>query len=200
MVDPTDMTKFDRSTEDLEELILFCVAVAGKTASIIASKMDIFLSCERAKVSPFEKIRRMIKSHSLMMNLQYAKLGKYGILSETYKGLATSGIDLRTCSLEELERFKGIGPKTSRFFVLHTRPNQRIACLDTHVLAYLRSLGYSIPKGAPSGKRYMEIEQIFVKYAEKLGKTTAELDLAIWNELSSRSGTGVTVEESLGIK
>ncbi len=197
MVDATAITKFDRTTEELEELILFCVAVAGKTASVISKKVDQFLATERADVSPFAKIRSMARTHSLMLRLQQAKLGKYGILYETYLGLATSGIDLRTCSLEDLEKYRGIGPKTSRFFVLHTRPKQEIACLDTHVLNYLRGLGHSIPKGAPTGKRYLEIEKIFLTYAKSLGKTPADLDLAIWNEMSSRSGTGESIKSAM---
>lgn len=200
MVDPTRITNFDRTDDELEELILFCPAVAAKPAKEIAAKIDKFLLCEQAKVSPFEKVRRMAKAHSLMLNLQYSRLGKYGLLSKCYRRLAACDIDLRVCSVSELEAFDGIGPKTARFFVLHTRPKQRIACLDTHVLAYLRSLGHDIPKGTPTGKRYLQIEKIFLDYADASGKTPADLDLAIWNEMSKRSGTGVTAKDALNLK
>jgi thermostable 8-oxoguanine DNA glycosylase len=189
MIDPTDITKFDRTDDELEEFFLFSVAVAGKTAKVITKKIDQFLSLERENVSPFEKIRRMLSSYSLLMNLKRVKLGKYAILTECYKKIALSQIDLRTCSLEDLEQFKGVGPKTSRFFVLHSRPDQKIACLDTHILSYLKDLGYDIPKSNPTGNRYLKIEQMFLEHAKSLNRDPAELDLAIWNERSVRSGT-----------
>lgn len=188
MVDPTDVTKFDRTDAELEEYLLFCVAVAGKTAKIIAQKLDQFLSLERGEGSPFEKIRRMSSCHCLGTNLQAVKLGRYSVLGPCYKALATSGINLRTCTLEELESFPGIGQKTSRYFMLHTRPNQRIAALDTHVLQYLGRLGHNVPKSTPTGERYYELERIFIEHADSLGRDIAELDLEIWNENSVRSG------------
>lgn len=188
MVDPTDVTNFNRSEAELEEYLLFCVAVAGKTAKIIAQKVDQFLALERGADSPFEKLRKMISSYSLGLNLQTVKMGKYSTLVPCFKALATSGIDLRTCSLQELEAFPGIGPKTSRFFVLHTRPNQRIAVLDTHVLQYLGRLGHDVPKTTPNGKRYYELEKTFIELADAQGRSIAEMDLSIWNENSKRSG------------
>lgn len=190
MVDPTDITNYHRTDEQLQELLLFCVSVAGKTAKVIALKLEQFLSLDREGGTPFEKIRRMVQVHSLGTNLQHVKLGRYSTLSNCFSMLAKSNIDLRTCSVDDLEKFPGIGPKTSRFFVLHSRPDQRIACLDTHVLSYLRDLGHDIPKGAPSGKRYKAIEQIFIAHADELGRDIAELDLSIWNEYSKRSGAG----------
>ena len=188
MVDPTKITDFCRSDNDLQEFFLFTVGVAGKTASVIAVKIDQFLKLDRSDITPFEKIRRMSRTHSLGMNLMYVKLGKYAILTDCYKQVVNSGIDLRNCSIEDLEKFPGVGPKTSRFFHLHSRPNQVIACLDTHVLSYLQELGHSVPKSAPSGRKYMELERIFLSHARDLGRDPAELDLAIWNQRSKRSG------------
>lgn len=188
MIDPTDVTKFDRSQSELEEYLIFCIAVAGKTAKVIAQKIDQFFALERGEASPFEKIRRMIANHSLGLNLHAVKLGRYSILGPCFKQLASSSIDLKTCSIEELEKFPGVGPKTSRFFVLHTRPHQRIAVLDTHILSYLGRLGHDVPKTTPNGKRYFELEKAFIKHADELGRDIAELDLSIWNENSKRSG------------
>lgn len=188
MIDPTDITKYDRTDAELEELLLFCVAVAGKTAKVIAKKVEEFLELERGDGSPFEKIRRMAKVHSLEMNMQHVRLGKYSTLAPCFKLLAISGIDLKTCTCEKLESFPGIGPKTSRFFILHTRPNQRIAVLDTHVLQYLGRLGHDVPKTTPTGRKYAALEKVFIEHADSLGRDIAELDLEIWNENSTRSG------------
>ena len=188
MVDPTKITDFCRSDKDLQEFFCFTVAVAGKTASVISVKIDQFFKLDRSDITPFEKIRKMARTHSLGMNLRHVKLGKYALLTDCYKQVVNSGIDLRTCSIEDLEKFPGVGPKTSRFFLLHSRPNQDIACLDTHVLSYLQELGHSVPKSPPSGKKYAELEQIFLSHAKDLGRNPAELDLSIWNQRSKRSG------------
>lgn len=188
MVDPTDITDFCRSDEDLQEFFLFSAAVAGKTAKVIAQKISEFLALDRSDVTPFDKIRAMVRTHSLGMNLRYVKLGKYSILSDCYRQVVIDNIDLRTCSVDELEKLPGVGEKTSRFFILHSRPNQELACLDTHILSYLEELGHSVPKSQPTGKKYAELEQIFLSHAKALGRNPAELDLAIWNERSKRSG------------
>lgn len=192
MIDPTRITKFDRTEAELEEMLLFCVAVAGKTAKTIAQKVDDFLKLEGSKRSPFEKIRCMAGGDQtrLVENLKAVKLGRYKILSQCYSLLAASNINLKTCSIDELEDFPGIGPKTSRFFVLHSRPKQQIACLDTHILSYLRGLGHKTPKSTPSGKKYRRIEKVFVQHAASLGRDIAELDLEIWNKASSKRGKG----------
>lgn len=196
MIDPTTITKYDRTDAELQELLLFTVAVAGKTAKTIAQKLDGFLKLDRSDGSPFEKIRRMADSYCLGTNLQEVRMGRYSVLGPCYRALATSGINLRTCSLEELETFPGIGPKTSRFFVLHSRPKQRIAVLDTHLLSYLGELGYDVPKTTPSGKKYFEIERIFIEHADFLNRDIAELDLFVWNQRSARSGRRETVLSS----
>ena len=96
-------------------------------------------------------------------------------------------IDLETCTAEDLEAIPGIGQKTSRFFITHSRPNQNYAILDTHILAWLKSLGYNdIPKSTPAGKRYQEIEQLFLFEAKKRNVSAADLDLQIWKERSKK--------------
>tara|TARA_B100000614_G_scaffold262909_1_gene300500 strand:+ start:74189 stop:74791 length:603 start_codon:yes stop_codon:yes gene_type:complete len=200
MVDPQFITDFNRSDYDLEEFALFSVAVAGKTASQIAKATEKFIQMERRGETPFEKIRLMKRNHALTMNIQSARLGKWSLLSACYDKMAHSGIDLRTCSLEELEELPGIGPKTSRFFVMHSRPNQKIAALDTHILSYLRDQGFDTPKNSPSGRRYAEIERMFIEHAESIGRgdDLAEFDLEIWNAYSTRSGLGATGEIKVG--
>jgi len=182
MVDPRNITRFNRSTAELEELILFCVAVGGKTASFIAQALDEFLAGYPG-TSPFDVIRHLHRAGVLEDAIRGSRLGKHARLARAYAELVDSGIDLRTCSINDLEAVHGIGSKTSRFFLLHTRPNQQLAVLDTHVLRFMRSRGFrNIPKATPTGRRYREIEAKFLALAAREGRDPAEFDLAIWRE------------------
>jgi len=109
-------------------------------------------------------------------------IGCYNHKAKAFRELLASKIDLKTCDVDDLERIAGIGPKTSRCFLLHSRPNQTYAGLDRHVLRYMRDQGFSVPKSTPTGAKYKKIEQEFIKIANKLGKSTSELDLEIWNK------------------
>jgi thermostable 8-oxoguanine DNA glycosylase len=189
-VDPQRITDFSRTEGQLEALILFSIAVAGKTAKQISKALDHFL--DGYKGSPFQRIRAMIEEGSLEQRIKDSKLGKHRVLNRAFADLATSGIDLRTCSAQDLEEFYGIGLKTSRFFLLHSRENAEIAALDTHILSYMRNeMNIDAPKVTPSSaKIYQHLERCFVAQARKLNMTVADLDLAVWNKYSSRSGTG----------
>jgi hypothetical protein len=194
-IDATDVTKYDRTEYELEEFLLFCISVAGKTAKHISVALDRFLECKDEypvvkKYSPFSKIIYLHGENRLLGAIQDSGLGQHTKLTKSFIEVAHSFIDLSMCTVEDLEDFHGIGPKTARYFILHSRPNQRIACLDTHLLKWLGDRGYDVPKSTPSGKRYAELEQVFLKEADEMGVDPAVLDLSIWNNYSKRSGSG----------
>lgn len=181
MIDPTAVTNYNRTDAELEEYVLFCIAVAGKTAQIIARQLQDLLD-HAVGSGPFDKIRNLIKIGKLHLALKQSRLGKYFVLMKAYEQILN--LNLRTCTLEDLEKVYGIGPKTARYFMLHTRPNVQIAALDTHILKFLKEQGYAVPDHTPTGKKYKELEQIFIAEATKRGRQIAEFDLAIWNHYS----------------
>lgn len=193
LIDPQNITDFNRSQFQLELFVLWAVAVAGKTAKQISKALDNFL--DGYKGSPFQRIRTMIDEGTLDQRIKDSKLGKHRVLNRAFADLATSGIDLRTCSALDLEKFCGIGLKTSRFFLLHSRENAEIAALDTHILSYMRNeMNIDAPKVTPSStKTYQHLERCFIAQARKLNMTVADLDLAVWNKYSSKSGTGESI-------
>jgi hypothetical protein len=134
MIDPNAVTDPARSAEQLEEFLLFCLVVAGKNADQQSRKLEDFLQGK----TPFSFIRSLGANGGVEEHLRRVKLGKYRLLGEAFRRVASSGIDLRRCSWEELTQFPGVGIKTSKFFVLHSRPNERHGVLDTHVLAWMR--------------------------------------------------------------
>ncbi len=90
---------------------------------------------------------------------------------------------MRTCSVDDLENIYGLGRKTSRCFLIHTRKNARVAGLDVHILKFLRDQGIDAPISTPSSrKKYLELEKTFIEFADKAGKPIAEYDLAIWRK------------------
>jgi 3-methyladenine DNA glycosylase/8-oxoguanine DNA glycosylase len=80
-----------------------------------------------------------------------------------------------TVTRTELEMIPGIGPKTARYFLMYTRPEDADAwaAIDTHVKKYLAELGVR------SGK-YEVLEAEFLSRAKVLGMTSRELDDAVW--------------------
>lgn len=189
MIDPINMTRYDLSEQELEEVILFCCAVAGKNALTTAKALDKFLIGLRADCStlfdlegsPFTLLR-CEKQDDLAQRLKSCGMGCYNHRARTFLALAHSDLDLKKCGIEELEQIPGIGPKTSRFFLLHTRENVRVAVLDTHILRFMRDLGVDVPRSTPIGKKYLELEQTFIGMADCSHKSLAQFDLDIWNE------------------
>lgn len=197
MIDPTNITYFGKDQSKLEELILFSILVAGKTASTTARLLEQALheihGAPGDKLSPFEAIAAHGDGPAeIAAWLKRNRFGCYSqkgrTISELVRYTYWNGVPkwLARCDVEELEQISGIGPKTARFFVLHTRQSARLAVLDTHVLKYLRALGYKVPKSTPSGKRYAEIEKTFLRIAAKQSKSLQEFDLEIWNKYAHK--------------
>lgn len=191
MIDPKKITDYNRTDAQLEEFLLFCVMVAGHNAQTTAKTLERLIAANLHR--PFELMKIMIemldKVSPTAFNLWLAtySVGCYNRVARTIRELVAKKLDLRTCSVEELESIHGIGPKTARFFVTHSRPNQRFAILDVHILAFMREKGIDAPKSTPSGKKYATLEKEFLKMVDASGMSTADFDLMIWK---SRAANG----------
>jgi len=187
-INPKKITNFNRTKADLELFAIFAVCVAGKKSQQTADKVnDHFrdVATPTKQLTPFETIESLIKIRVFGAYLQTAKFGQYKRIYRALKDLAESGIDLKTCTVEELEAIHGIGPKTSRFIIMHSRPKQRLATLDTHILRWMRDQGIDTPKATPqSRKLYKELEQKFLTLCDKCAILPSQLDLKIWKKYS----------------
>lgn len=186
MIDPTDITHFNRTDAELEEFLLFCIAVAGKNARTTSRNLERLLESGKGK-TPFEKIRNIASQNSFAETLKSFGFGCYNLKAKGLLTAAESDFDLNKCSVQELEKIPGVGHKTSRFFILHSRKNANVACLDTHILKWLsKHTGDSnVPKVSPGSKKiYLKWENIFLEIAKSMNIPPAKLDLDIWNELS----------------
>jgi len=192
MVNPDDCTRFNLSKHRLEEFLIFSILVAGKTARIIARSLENILkeSHDTNGVNDFrpfvslalytkDELQEMLKRHGV---------GCHGLKAQAIYDVIRRNFDLKTVEAEDLERVFGIGAKTARFFILHTRPDVRVACLDTHILKFLGDLGYPVPQGTPgSKKQYRKVERLFIALADKSGMSIADLDLTIWRAYSKKA-------------
>jgi len=187
-INPKKITDFNRTKADLELFAIFAVCVAGKKAQQTADKVnDHFRDTETPtkRLTPFETIKSLVKIRVFGAYLQIAKVGQYKRIYRALRDLAESGIDLKTCTVEDLEAIHGIGPKTSRFIIMHSRPKQRLATLDTHILRWMRDQGIDTPKATPQSKKlYQKLEQKFLTLCDKCGMIPSQLDLKIWKQYS----------------
>jgi thermostable 8-oxoguanine DNA glycosylase len=188
MINPAKVTNYNRTQYELEEFILFCINVAGKKSAIEAPKLEVFI--ERAKnitkeTTPFNCIRKLIKLGRLNEIMHWAKLSPYAQRYNSYVAVAKIK-DLQTVTLNRLLQVSGIGLKTARFFLSHSREDFDEPMLDTHILRFLRDQGHAdAPKSTPSNENtYRYFANIFKNIARQLGKSVTDLDLEIWKQYS----------------
>lgn len=205
MIDPLNITKYDCSDAELDEQIVFWIMVAGKKAKPTAKRVETL----RLNLQKFYRVRTgcivpesIITLLSLYIRcamvsypatfhladtLKKLGFGQYNQKASYLIDLVNSGVNLRTCSVDDLVAIKGVGPKTARCFVLHTRQGARVAGLDTHILRYLRQHTdvVNVPKATPTGKQYDRLEAIILGIADIKGLSAAAFDLQVWTHYSS---------------
>jgi thermostable 8-oxoguanine DNA glycosylase len=187
MVDPVNCTNFSRDQYSLEEYAVFCILVANKPALRTASMLDAMLNSLPGDL-PFEKLQ----SFTLKRMQALLKRWRFGCYTMKGKGvfqLVNKGLDLKTCSVDDLEEICGISKKTSRFFVLHSREGQKYIPLDTHILKFLWDQGIeNVPASTPSStKRYCELEAHALRFAKERNMTPADFDLSVWRHYSGNT-------------
>ncbi|MBF8295321.1 MAG: N-glycosylase/DNA lyase [Bacteroidetes bacterium] len=81
-----------------------------------------------------------------------------------------------------VKNVKGLGYKEATHFLRNVGRNGGLAILDRHILRNLKRLGAirSLPKTL-SRKKYLSIEQQFMRFAERSGIPLDELDLLFWS-------------------
>jgi thermostable 8-oxoguanine DNA glycosylase len=181
-VDPLNITNFQRTDAELESFMVFSIAVAGKNARQTATLIAKVLKEAKPDETPFDYLKRI----PLDDHLRFWKVGQYKRIVPAIQGVMK--LNLRTCTMGDLIKVHGIGPKTANFFLLHSRPNHEGAVLDTHILRWMREVhGIKTPKQTPSGKRYDQLE----KQARGLIASSfphlclADADLFIWKMMSN---------------
>ena len=184
IISPTSVTNFNRSRRELEAFWLFSMFVAGKNSDFAAKKVQAVIDMCPVNMFLFDWLR--VKDVDTV--LRTARVGQYNRLTRAIN--ESLDLDLQTASLQQLMNVHGVGPKTARFFLLHSRKDCNCAVLDTHVLKFLRDNGFPLaPKSTPNRKDYGAWECIFLSIC-KLNYPSwsiADVDLRIWKEYSGRA-------------
>jgi thermostable 8-oxoguanine DNA glycosylase len=197
MINPYDITNYNRTTHELEEFLLFCIVVAGKTAYIQAQKLDEFLASVNtrlmmpAHVSPFQSIKSAEQHGILFEEIKKAKLGQYKKINSAFKYISEKEYNLCRMTPKILEEIPGVGMKTSRFFLLHsdTFYKDKIAILDTHILKFIKeNIDERAPKSTPViPLTYRFWEDMFLKWCEQNNKNVADFDLEVWKSYARKT-------------
>ncbi len=200
-IDPNDVkNKLDYSLFYKESFLLFAVLVAGKNSTMIMHKTNALIADFIGNEKPISLFKHVTKHYSnndfkpLEDLLKKHKTGKYSLLLNFFRDIKKSKIDLLSCSLEELESLRGVGKKSSRFFMVYNREDQQdCAILDTHLLKFLNKNGYNAPEQTPSGKKYDELEKAFIKLATTVRpkQSIADIDFEIWYQAKENGLTPV---------
>ncbi len=189
MIDPSNITNFNLTDDQLEEHILFWVFAAGHSGRGAAKKINQVLNEARISfeedhpnevcpTSPFELLDKVDLTYVLGMANSFNPERMF----KTIPQLIAAKLNLRTCSREELCKIYGIKMKTASCFIMHSRPNVRMAGLDRHILRFLRDRGVDAPQSTPSIKKYLELEEIYLNICDVEERNPAQFDLEIWNK------------------
>lgn len=186
-LDPTKITDFRRTPAELQRFWLYSIIVAGRNSDFASRIVGKLLSKLKPDQLPFEFFRgfgRTALHNYLVVNKvgQYTRIGK--AISESLD------LDLATCTLADLMAVHGVGPKTARFFLLHTRESEEYAVLDTHLLKWLRDQQVEdVPKSTPTQPaEYARLERECITRMKLVfpGMSLADADLLLWTQISQR--------------
>jgi thermostable 8-oxoguanine DNA glycosylase len=190
LIDPYNITNYNRSHHELEEFLLFCIVVAGKTAYIQAQKLEQFLSSVNTRlmmpenINPFQTIKSAEQHGILFEEIKKAKLGQYKKIYSGFKYISEREYNLSKMTPKILEEIPGVGMKTSRFFLLHsdTFYKDQIAILDTHILKFIKeNIDDRAPKSTPViPLTYRYWESKFLTWCSENDKNVADFDLEVW--------------------
>jgi len=188
VINPKQITNYERTDNELQIFWIFCILVAGKNADTTSRAVAKIINDLAPWDNPFDGIKR-IGFEGLQDILRKYRTGQYDRVARAiYQSL---DIDLRTCTVEDLIKIHGVGPKTARFFLLHSREFCDEIVLDTHILRWMREkCGIdNVPDNTPQNiNRYNELSAICKDLMEQNypGLSLAKIDLLIWTEMSGR--------------
>jgi thermostable 8-oxoguanine DNA glycosylase len=181
MINASNITNFKQSEPELPDSLIFWVLAAGKNGTRAAKITNEIVKQHSRPI--FKALRDY--SYSDMVKLcTLHKTGCQTIKAKSLWNLVNSDLNLKKSSGADLEKIYGIGKKTARCFIIHSRADANCAGLDTHILKFLTIMGVpNVPKTTPSSdKEYTRLEKEFLTFVKKYNTTVADLDLAIWNE------------------
>ena len=127
---------------ELQWRLLYSIFVANKTSEFAEKKTLAFIGMLNKDELPFDYIKTL-DDFWLDNTLRFIGVGQYRRTVPALRGIVN--LNLRTCTIDDLEAVKGIGMKTSRFYLMCIKRDSDVATLDVHVLRWMKSQGYDVP-------------------------------------------------------
>lgn len=196
MIVPTQITDYNRTQAGLLQFAIFAVCVAGKDSDQTAKKVNALWRDQNFRTTlstqfsfpPETESQYTLYIKLIREYLETHKIGQYDRLSRVIFLLNQMSANLDTVMFNDLVNYKGIGPKTAAFFLLHSRRDATIPVIDTHICKYMATKGIEM-KVTSSLSKYMANAEL-VKYhvlQDYAGHTLAEADLDLWIKFSGRA-------------
>lgn len=118
MIDPKNITDYNRTDEQLQAFWIFSCVVAGKNSDFAASVISKLLSKgKRFSKTPFQYLEELGET-GVRNALVAAKSGNYTRITRFI--IESLSLDLRTATFEELMNVFGIGPKSASNWIFHS--------------------------------------------------------------------------------
>ena len=199
MITPNSITNFNRSTAELGWFWLFCLSVQGKNSGVQSRKINNIIHCfEDAFQCEVDPIYVYSKTpHEFSEELEQIGLGQYDrIFTALAETVEAGGVEfLKTATVEELMGIYGVGPKTARFFILHSCRGARCVPLDTHVIKWLQmvvraNMCSSFTCSRPTNNEdYLLKEKAALSWMDKIFPdiSIADADLLIWKSMRNQA-------------
>lgn len=202
-INPKEITDLNRTKAQKEKFLLFCVLCAGKSSDVMAEKLEQLLDPVDSsgprwelKATPLEYLVNLLRSGRLREVLEKHKIGKYDLLTKFVEKVKRN-FDARIVrdlyptaewKREALVTIPGISYKTASLYRMHCF-GDKIACLDTHVLRWLRTEGFKgVPKASPSNwDTYRHWENVFLGECYKREVEPNHFDLDLWKQATKKS-------------
>lgn len=181
MINCKEITKYNRSKEQLEQFFVFCWFSKAAKASHVEKKLNYLIEDVRDCLEDmgieykgfFNSLFLLSEWELLEEKLRDVKLGKYSSFLKAFPQFFLE--NLKEISLDELLNIHGVGQKIARMFLLHSRADQEYICLDTHLLKEANSRGIDVTLP------YQDIESEFLEMLKTEGiKDFAKYDLKTW--------------------
>ena len=171
------------SEERLFAELAFCLLTPQSKATVCWSAIEKLLENRKLFTGSEEEIAKSLKGvrfrNTKAKNIVLAR----ELFTEKGKINVRRKLNLENEKLREwlVKNVRGMGYKEASHFLRNTGFNLNVAILDRHILRNLKS--YGVIEDIPSSltkKRYLELEEKFMKFADELGIPPAHLDLTLW--------------------
>lgn len=163
--------------------LVYCLLTPQTSAENAGRAVDKLreLSFHELPVDP----EPILRNHSTYIRFHRTKSNHLLKLKEEFPIVLRSITpDIPPFELREwlVKNVKGLGYKEATHFLRNVGRNGGLAILDRHILRNLKHLGAirSLPKTL-SRKKYLSIEQQFMRFAGRFGIPLDELDLLFWS-------------------